>query len=120
METLINDPNISKFLSNYPTEYWISILKLFANHSINSITAYYSGQCPTLEKVYAFFEEASNSANLINEMSDLYTNLHKVDKKLRKIMKRSSSKRSYSVSREKKTKNKLSLNIPECIFRYTK
>ena len=86
MESLFKDAKISKFLSHYPTNQWINMLKVLIHHSLHLLMMHYQSEYPTVNELLLYFEKTSATNKLFGDITDLYWNMHKVSKKLKKIV----------------------------------
>lgn len=101
MEVLFNDPKTSEFLKHYKYTHWVNILKSFIHHSINLVQKNYPKKHPEIEELFKFLGEAVNK-NLMKEMTNLYGSIHKIDRKLKKVIKSNESKiQRYNIKLKK-------------------
>eukprot|EP00826_Nyctotherus_ovalis_P065780 TRINITY_DN967_c0_g4_i2.p1 TRINITY_DN967_c0_g4~~TRINITY_DN967_c0_g4_i2.p1 ORF type:complete len:340 (-),score=54.94 TRINITY_DN967_c0_g4_i2:47-1066(-) len=114
MEPLLKDPMISEFLSHYPTNQWINLLKVLTHHSIHLLMRDYPGEYPTPNELLSLFERTSAASNLLGDITGLYWNLHKVNKKIKKIVEWNIVD-GMKIAEEQLKKRKDSIDLPQAI-----
>jgi len=114
MEKVFNNPEISDFIGRYSFENWVPIIESLTLYSIRTLLANFKGKddYPTVSEILSFFKTQEIPVSINStEFSEIYSHIHRIDKKLRNIAKRSNiSKNSAKKSHHRhNSKSKHSL-----------
>ena len=88
METFLCDQLVQSFVSSYPKDYWPRIFHFLLRYAINSIKSSFSS-VPSLSDLEQLSYSAKPKANdaLKGKLHDIRHVLHKLDKKMVKVLK---------------------------------
>jgi len=111
METFFNDQEISEFLGHYSINDWCTILRSLTLFSIHTLMSRYSkDQYPSVKEIQDFFEKNNGSSKFLYELANVYKDLHRVDKQIRKMVD-GVYNRKHSQSRHSSSNKKSVINM---------